>query len=164
LEVPLSLAKAFKPMVSPDASTGAVLTAYDAVAMSAHSYSRCWIHLIWGTLHREKLLSETAAAHVSHYLTKYIESKGVHMRINCVNPDHVHALVDLPTSLSIEELAHLLKGSSSHWWIKSNDIILGKFAWGRGYGAFSLSESNGDQVDISHTRKNIIAYGRSQRN
>jgi hypothetical protein len=24
--------------------------------MSAHSYSRCWIHLIWSTLNREKML------------------------------------------------------------------------------------------------------------
>ena len=35
------------------------------------------------------------------------------MKINYVNADHVHALVDLPTNLSIEELIQLLKGSSS---------------------------------------------------
>jgi REP element-mobilizing transposase RayT len=26
--------------------------------MSIHSYSRCWIHVIWGTLNREKLLNK----------------------------------------------------------------------------------------------------------
>jgi putative transposase len=62
------------------------------------------------------------------------------MRINYVNADHVHVLVDLPTAMSIEQLAQLLKGSSSHW-INSNDVLIGKFAWGRGYGAFSVSES-----------------------
>ena len=67
------------------------------------------------------------------------------MKINHVNADHVHALIDLPTSLSIVELMQLLKGSSSHW-INANNIITGKFAWGRGYGAFSVSESNVDQV------------------
>jgi len=67
------------------------------------------------------------------------------MKINYVNADHVHALVDLPTAFSIEELMQLLKGSSSHW-INANDIMTGKFAWGRGYGAFSVSESNVDQV------------------
>ena len=67
------------------------------------------------------------------------------MKINYVNADHVHAPVDLPTSLSIEKLIQLLKGSSSHW-INSNSLITGKFAWGRGYGAFSVSESNVDQV------------------
>jgi REP element-mobilizing transposase RayT len=67
------------------------------------------------------------------------------MKINYVNADHVHALVDLPTSLSIEELMQLLKGSSSHW-INANNLVAGKFAWGRGCGAFSVSESNVRQV------------------
>jgi putative transposase len=67
------------------------------------------------------------------------------MKINHVNADHVHALVDLPTAISSEEVTQLLKGSSSHW-INANDITPGKFAWGRGYGASSVSESNVDQV------------------
>jgi REP element-mobilizing transposase RayT len=73
------------------------------------------------------------------------EDKGIYMKINYVNADHVHALVDLPTPFSIEELMQLLKESSSHW-INANNIATGKFAWGRGYGAFSVSESNVDQV------------------
>ena len=67
------------------------------------------------------------------------------MKINYVNADHVHALIDLPTDLSIEELTQLLKGSSSHW-INANDVLSGKFAWGRGYGAFSVSESKLAQI------------------
>jgi putative transposase len=113
--------------------------------MSAHSYSRCWIHLIWGTLNREKLLNRDAAAQVSRYLNDYAKTKGVYIKINYVNADHVHALIDLPTNLSIEDLVQLLKGSSSYW-INANNMITGEFAWGRGYGAFSVSESNADQV------------------
>jgi putative transposase len=113
--------------------------------MSAHSYSRCWIHLVWGTLKREKLLNKDAASRISRYLSDYAKTKGVYMKINHVNADHVHALIDLPTSLSIEDLVQLFKGSSSHW-INANNVITGKFAWGRGYGAFSVSESNVDQV------------------
>jgi len=113
--------------------------------MSVHSYSRCWVHLIWGTLDRKRLLNKTAAKRVSRYLGDYADSKNIYTKINYVNPDHVHMLVDIPTSLSIEELAHLLKGSSSHW-INSNDIVTGKFAWSRGYGAFSVSQSNVNRV------------------
>ena len=113
--------------------------------MSVHSYSRCWLHLIRGTLNRQRLLNKAAAARVSPALTEYAESKGIYMKINHVNADHVHALVNLPTGLSIEELVQLLKGSSSHW-INSNDLITGKFAWGRGYGAFSVSQSNVGRV------------------
>ena len=96
--------------------------------MSVHAYSRCWIHLIWGTLDREKSLTKTAAVRVSRYLNKYAESKSVYMKINYVNADHVHALIDLPTAFSIEELIQLLKGGSSHW-INSHDVVTGKFAW-----------------------------------
>jgi putative transposase len=113
--------------------------------MSVHSYSRCWIHLIWGTLNREKLLNKEAAARLSRHHAEYADTKGVYMKINYINADHVHALIDLPTNMSIEELVQLLKGSSSHW-VNANCILPGKFAWGRGYGAFSVPESNVIQV------------------
>ena len=116
-----------------------------SLLMSVHSYSRCWVHLIWGTLNREKLLHKQAAAPLSRYLSEYADTKSVYMKINYVNADQVHALVDLSTNLSIEELMQLLKGSSSHW-VNVNNILQGKFAWGRGYGAFSVSESNVAQV------------------
>jgi REP element-mobilizing transposase RayT len=48
------------------------------------------------------------------------------MKINYVNRDHVHALVDLPTNLSIEDAMQLLKGESSHW-INENTLVPGKF-------------------------------------
>ena len=60
-------------------------------------------------------------------------------------PTAFNALVDLPTSASIKELIQLFKGGSSHW-INANDLLAGKFGWGRGYGAFSVLESNIQKV------------------
>jgi REP element-mobilizing transposase RayT len=113
--------------------------------------------LIWGALDRARLLNKTAAKRVSRYLNDYAESKGVYMKINYVNADHVHALLDLPTALSMEELMQLLKGSSSHW-INSHDVVTGKFAWGRGYGAFSVSQSN-----VSHVARYVADQGEHHR-
>jgi putative transposase len=62
-----------------------------------------------------------------------------------LNRDHVHALVDLPTDLTIEKMMQLFKGGSSHW-INERDLLSGKFAWGRGYGVFSVSHSGVDEV------------------
>jgi putative transposase len=101
--------------------------------MSVHSYSRCWVHLIWATLNREKLLHNKAA--------RVAETNGIYMKINYVNADHVYVFVDLPTGQSVEKVVQLIKGSSSHW-INTNNVIAQKFAWGRGYGVFSVSESN----------------------
>jgi putative transposase len=113
--------------------------------MSLHSYSRVWLHLIWATLERRPLLFKGAAARVSVYLSQYAAEKGIYMRINYVNPDHVHALVDLPTHLCIEDAMQLLKGGSSHW-INESRLLPGKFGWGRGYGAFSVSQSGAAEV------------------
>ena len=108
--------------------------------MSLHSYSRIWLHIIWATLERRPLLKKTQAAKVSGFLSHYAVQKGIYMKINYVNPDHVHILIDLPTNLCVEEVMHLFKGSSSHW-INENKIVAGGFAWGRGYGVFSVSQS-----------------------
>ena len=108
--------------------------------MSIHSYSRCWLHLIWETLRREPILDKRAAARASAHLNEYACAKGIYMKINFVNTDHVHTLIDLPTKFSIEEVAQFFKGSSSHW-INENNLVPGKFGWGRGYGVFSVSHS-----------------------
>jgi REP element-mobilizing transposase RayT len=96
--------------------------------------------MVWATLERRPLLSKTAAARLSGYLAEYAAQKGVYVRINYVNADHVHVLLDLPASRPIDELAQLLKGSASHW-INEQGLVPGKFAWQRGYGAFSVSQS-----------------------
>ena len=70
--------------------------------MSAHSYSRCWVHPIWATLNRESVLNKRAAASVSCFLEEYADKKGIYLKVNYVNADHVHALIDLLTAFSIE--------------------------------------------------------------
>jgi len=127
--------------------------------LSLHSYSRCWLHLIWTTLDREPMLTKPAAAKASRFLSGYALEKGIYMKINYVNPEHVHTLIDLPTSKSIEEVVKLLKGSSSHW-INENRLLRGRFAWGRGYGAFSVSHSHANRVatyianqEVHHRKK-----------
>lgn len=113
--------------------------------MSQHSYSRVWLHIVWATLERRPLLPKPAAAQLSGYLSKYAAEKGIYMKINYVNADHVHALIDLPTNLCIEDMMQLFKGSSSHW-INQSNLLPDKFAWGRGYGAFSVAQSGVDDV------------------
>src|SRR6266542_4004145 len=84
------------------------------------------------------------------------------MRINYVNPDHVHALIDLPPNRPIEEVVQLLKGESSHW-VNENNLVSGKFGWQRGYGAFSVSHSGVEEVGAyiadqeAHHRKRSFA-------
>jgi len=91
------------------------------------------------------MLDKRAAAQASANLSEYSQEKGIYMKINYFNADHTHALIDLPTNLSIEQVIQLLKGSSSHW-INQKRLLKGRFAWGRGYRAFSVSHSDVSKV------------------
>ena len=94
--------------------------------MSKHSYNRCWLHLIWATKRRRLILTGEAGKKVAGYLHEYAEEKGIFLKINHVNADHVHALIDLPADICIKDAVKLFKGSSSHW-INQNRVIAEPF-------------------------------------
>ncbi len=106
--------------------------------MALHSFSQCLVHLVWCTKWRRRVLFGDAAARVAAVLRSIAASKEIRMLAVYVNPEHVHALVELPTTMSLEDLVRYLKGGSSHW-INQHGLVSGRFAWGRGYGAFSVS-------------------------
>lgn len=108
--------------------------------MSLRSYNKIWIHFIWETFDGEKIFSKDQRKEISNLLYEYCKEKNIFMKINYVNADHVHALIDLPTNLSVEDCIKLLKGASS-FYINKNRITDKKFSWGKGYGSFSVSTS-----------------------
>lgn len=106
--------------------------------MSKHSFNKIWIHFIWETSGKQKVIPKGAGEKISKFLIDHCKEKNIFMKTNYINADHAHALIDLPTNLSVEDCIKLLKGSSS-FYINKNRIINNKFSWGRGYGAFSVS-------------------------
>lgn len=106
--------------------------------MSRHSYSRLWLHLIWGTKKRRPLLPKPVAVKVAAFLKRHAADHGIYLRSVYVNPDHVHVLLDLPPRRSAAEVAQLLKGASARY-INYYRLIPVPFAWARGYGVFSIS-------------------------
>jgi hypothetical protein len=68
----------------------------------------------WATLNRERVLNKRAAATVSCFLEEYADKEGIYLKVNYVNRDDVHALMDLPTAFSFENVVQLPKRSSSH--------------------------------------------------
>ena len=114
--------------------------------MARHSYTRCWLHMIWATHSRVRVLhSAEVRAKISDWLHQYAGEKDIYMKVNFVNPEHVHALIDLPANLPMEEAVKLLKGASSHW-INAERVVSEPFQWQRGYGAFSVSPTRLDAV------------------
>jgi len=62
--------------------------------MSQHSYNKIWIHFIWETLGKQKILPKPVRLQISEFLFKYSKEKSIFMKVNFVNADHVHALID----------------------------------------------------------------------
>jgi putative transposase len=74
-------------------------------------------------------------------------------------PDHIHILIGLRPAQSISDLMKDVKQSSSKW-INDNKLASGHFEWQEGYGAFSYSKSQINQVinyiqnqEIHHKKK-----------
>ncbi len=106
--------------------------------MNNHTYYACWVHLVWCTADRHPCFDESQSRAVSKYLSNYAKSKRIAMRINFVNPDHVHAQIEMGASMSIDNVVKLLKGSSAHW-INASKLTKTRFAWARGYAALTVS-------------------------
>ena len=55
-------------------------------------------------------------------------------------PDHVHILIGLRPTQSLSDLIKQVKQDSSKW-INSKQLVVGKFSWQSGFGAFSYAKS-----------------------
>ncbi|MCF7824741.1 MAG: IS200/IS605 family transposase [Candidatus Marinimicrobia bacterium] len=113
--------------------------------MSLHSKTRLLIHLIWNCHKHQKLINRNLSVPLNEFIRRYSQEHSIVIIASFVNGDHVHALIDLPSDQSIANIAKALKGASSRW-LNQQEEQMEKFSWGRGYGAFSVSESNLNRV------------------
>ena len=108
-------------------------------------YLRIWIHLIWSTKNRRKLITkEFKPLLLEHLRTNAIEKDIYIDFINCVE-EHCHLTVSLGAEQSISDICRLLKGESSHW-VNKNKLLNTKFEWQDEYIAVSVSESQINRV------------------
>jgi len=109
--------------------------------MSLHSHTRLLTHLVWSTHKFEKVIKRPLRIKLNEFFHEYAQKHSLKILVSYVNADHVHILIDQDPVRSVAEFVKLLKGSSSRWLNRQQDQT-DKFSWGRGYGAFSVSESN----------------------
>ena len=104
-----------------------------------HSYTKVWIHVIWGTRSRRPLISSEIEPLIHEFLKDQFNQQGCRVRIINGTADHVHCLFNMPRDKSLAEIMKKVKGASSHF-INSTNRVGKKFAWQTGYSAFSVSE------------------------
>lgn len=110
-----------------------------------HSYTKIWIHAVFGTKNREPLIVASVKAEIHALLRQQVEEMDCKLLAINGMPDHVHLLFLLNPQKSIADIIKQIKGASSHQ-INQTGLVDGRFAWQTGYGAFSVSESGVEQV------------------
>ena len=110
------------------------------------SLARVVLHVVFSTKNREPFLKD---ADLRKRLHAYMA--GVMQRIGCEPiliggvEDHVHVLCNLSRTVTIAQLVEEAKKSPSKW-VKEQGPQYREFFWQTGYGAFSVSQSNVEQV------------------
>jgi len=110
------------------------------------SLSNVLIHLVFSTKHRQPLLR---TAELRGVMAGYMV--GILRNVKCPSliigavEDHVHILCNLHRTVTIAQVVEDLKTTSSVR-IKEEGPVLRDFHWQNGYGAFSVSQSNVEQV------------------
>lgn len=100
------------------------------------------IHVVFSTRDRQPLIPETIEAQLFGYIRGIIENNGARMIIAAGTADHIHLLISLGKA-EISVLVGDIKRETSKWMkVKGVD----GFYWQSGYGAFSIGQSQVEQV------------------
>ena len=108
----------------------------------AHSFSRNHIHLIFSTKDRRNTITKEWQPRFWAYLAGICANHEMIALAVGGTENHVHVLLHLPPKLALAKGVALLKANSSKWMGEQGK----DFSWREGYGAFSVSSSNLDQV------------------
>jgi len=100
------------------------------------------IHIVFSTKDRMNLISPELEAELYRYIHGVIENKGTRLIIAGGTANHIHMLISVGR-LEVPVLIGDIKRSTSMWMKQKGG---NKFYWQKGYGAFSVGQSQVAQV------------------
>jgi len=111
----------------------------------ANTYSQVNIHAVFTVQGRDNILHKEFRDSLFEYISGTM--KGLELFPLAVNgfSDHVHIFFELPTTITVAKALQEIKSISSKW-INEQQFFPGKFQWQKGFGAFSNSRSQRNQV------------------
>ena len=111
----------------------------------ANTYSQIYIQIVFAVNGRQNLIAKENREELHKFITGIVTNREQKLLAIFAMPDHVSILVGLKPSISISDLVRDIKAGSSKF-INDSKWIKGKFNWQEGFGAFSYSKSNLDNV------------------
>jgi REP element-mobilizing transposase RayT len=109
------------------------------------SLSSILVHLVFSTKNREPFLRPIIEPELHPYLATIFGALGSPSLAIDGTRDHVHILFALGRTMTVADIVEEVKTSSSKW-LKTKDRGLRNFHWQKGYGAFSIGQSQVEDV------------------
>ena len=110
-----------------------------------NTYSQIYIQIVFTVKGRENLIKNTNREELHKLITGIIKNRNQKLLSIFAMPDHVHLLIGIKPNISISDLVRDIKAGSSKF-INDSKWLNGKFNWQEGFGAFSYSKSQIDNV------------------
>jgi putative transposase len=108
-----------------------------------NTYSQLYIQIVFAVQGREYFIAESFRERLQQYITGIVKNQGQKMLSIYCMPDHTHMLVSIKPDIAISELVRDVKSNSCSF-IKNE--LATTFSWQKGFGAFSYSKSQLNDV------------------
>jgi len=119
----------------------------------ANVYTKIYIQLVFSPMGRENIIPINHQEELQKYTTGIIQNLKHKLLAIKYMPDHVHVFIGYRPSQSLPDLMRDIKANTSRF-INEKKWLPGRFYWQEGYGAFSYSHSQiNDVVQYINTQE-----------
>lgn len=108
------------------------------------TFSQIYIQIVFAVKGRQSLIHAPWEEELFKYITGIVQNKEQKMLAINGMPDHIHVLIGMKPNCCLSDLIREIKKSSNEF-IKSRKFC-NEFSWQEGYGAFSFSHSQLNNV------------------
>ncbi|MGE5432561.1 MAG: IS200/IS605 family transposase [Syntrophomonadaceae bacterium] len=107
-------------------------------------FREAYIHFIFAVKYREQLIMPSFSEELQKYITATVQNMGNKMLAIKIMPDHMHFLVSYNPACYIPDLVREIKSNTTE--LIKKKMWLRDFAWQSGYGMFTYSKSQTQNV------------------
>ena len=111
----------------------------------ANTYTQINIHCVFAVHGHENIITKNFRDDLHRYMSGILKNDNAFPIAVGGWLDHAHVFFEQHPDTKISDLMRMLKATSSKW-INDNRLVKGKFQWQAGYGSFSYSRSQRNDV------------------
>ncbi|MET4082595.1 putative transposase [Pedobacter sp. UYP30] len=109
------------------------------------TFSQIYIQVVFAVKGRQSLIHSVWEEELYKYISGIVKNKEQKMLAINGMPDHIHLLIGMRPICCLSDLVREIKKSSNEF-IQQKKFLKHKFSWQEGYGAFSYSHSDSNNV------------------